>query len=243
MRDFNKYSIADFLKLKPFWSVLKQWRNDIRLKLYLLREAESEADFIEQSRSLNNKNVYIVIAYEQAQCIEWLLRMAQQHIRDATILVFDNSMKVSCRDDIKTLCQQLAVPYLPLPFNFTYHPNCSHGMAMTWVYERIIKKIEPNIFCFLDHDMIPVAPVEMRLSIQDQDLYGLPCVSSLAWSLWAGYSMFKYQYIKNNPVNFLQDFDNGLDTGGRNYRYLYKQKNHADLRFAESKNIESLMHF
>ena len=48
MRDFNKYSIADFLKLKPFWSVLKQWRNDIRLKLYLLREAESEADFAVQ---------------------------------------------------------------------------------------------------------------------------------------------------------------------------------------------------
>lgn len=243
MRDIDQYSISEFLSLTPVKHLLKQWRNDVVLRLYLQKEAESEAAFIEQYQLLSNKKVYVVIAFEQVQVLEWLLFMAQQHIRDATMMVFDNSIRGSCREAIKKLCQQQAVTYLALPLNLTRHVNRSHGMAMTWVYERIIKRIEPNIFCFLDHDMVPVAPVDLALSMKDQNLYGLPNVSDWGWNLWAGYSMFKYQDIQNHQVNFLYDFANGLDTGGRNWRYLYQQYPYESLRFAESKNVETVLQF
>lgn len=70
MRDIDQYSISEFLSLTPVKHLLKQWRNDVVLRLYLQKEAESEAAFIEQYQLLSNKKVYVVIAFEQVQVLE-----------------------------------------------------------------------------------------------------------------------------------------------------------------------------
>ncbi len=91
-------------------------------------------------------------------------------------------------------------------------------MAMTWVFHRIIKKIEPNWFGFIDHDMYPIRPVNVEGLIPvNQSTYGLLNDAPRYWNLWAGYCFFKYTHVSGLPLNFLYDFSRGIDTGGRNW--------------------------
>jgi hypothetical protein len=106
-------------------------------------------------------------------------------------------------------------------------------MAMTWVFHRIIKKIQPNWFGFLDHDMYPVRPVNVESLIPVNQLtYGLLNDAPRYWNLWAGYCFFKYTHVSGLPLNFLYDFSRGIDTGGRNWPYLYAFMNKSLQQFA-----------
>ena len=43
--------------------------------------------------------------------------------------------------------------------------------------------------------------------------------------------------LKQNPLNFNNDVTRRLDTGGRNWKCLYKKLNPSQLRFATCKNV------
>jgi hypothetical protein len=104
---------------------------------------------------------------------------------------------------------------------------------MTWVFHRIIKKIQPCSFGYLDHDMYPINPVYLsELIPPKQDFYGLLNDSQDYWNLWAGYCFFKFSAVSNKPLNFLYDFSRGVDTGGRNWAHLYHSCNKSFVKFA-----------
>jgi len=121
------------------------------------------------------------------------------------VLVFDNSRKSSARTEIQQVCLQNDVPYLALPPNRTKHVNRSHGMAMSWIYENVIKPINPPIFAFLDHDLIPLEPVDFKQRLIKHRFFGRRGGSKRKpqyWSIWAGYCMFDMEFVRNKPLNF-----------------------------------------
>jgi hypothetical protein len=123
-----------------------------------------------------------------------------------------------------------------LPVNPTRHVNRSHGMAMTWVYYNVVRAIQPRLFAFLDHDLIPVEKISLAERLAGQPFFGhVNNVKAWGWSLWAGYCVFDFTSVANLPLNFLYDFSQKLDTGGRNWSCLYQ---HHDLQHIRLSTIE-----
>ncbi len=236
MRALNKFTVAEWLKGVPIRHALKQARNDVWLAIYKKKTPENLDVFLQGLAPLTGKNIGLVVAFEQPWALDWLLRMAKRHLKDTTVLVFDNSRRIAARADIARVCASHQVPYLALPVNFTRHVNRSHGMAMTWIFHRVVRVIQPHLFAFLDHDLIPVQDICLADRLVSQPFYGRLGASknSSDWQLWAGYSMFRYAHVADIDMNFLYDFSRELDTGGRNWKKLYRNHDRSQVRFASN---------
>jgi hypothetical protein len=239
MRHANEFSVSEWLKLLPLKQALKQARNDVLLSFYKTKYPQELESFLAKNKNLAGKNIAIVIAFEQPWALQWLLRMAKKNLSDVTVLVFDNSRTEAARVDIQRACNQHGTPYLGLPPYRTKHVNRSHGMAMSWVFDNVVRAIKPNIFGYLDHDLIPVDKTDFSERVGNQPLFGLINAGKFnTWSTWAGYCMFKYDAIKNEPMNFLYDFSRDLDTGGRNWNSVYSKLDRTQLRFASREHVK-----
>lgn len=186
--------------------------------------------FINDTEHLRGGDIGLVVAYEQPWALDWLIRMAARHLSGA-LLVFDNSRRAEARLEIERVCRDAGVPYLGLPPSPTKHPNRSHGMAMTYIFHNVVRAIKPRSFTFIDHDLIPMEKIELGGALRGQPFYGLPNDSKWAWSLWAGYCSYDFSAVQYLPLNFLNDFSIGLDTGGRNWLPLYRNYDRSRLRF------------
>lgn len=164
--------------------------------------------------------------------LDWLIALSKKNLVDFQLMVFDNSKNAQSRELIHALCKTQGIPYLALPYSYTSHPNRSHGLAMTWIFNRIIRRIQPTWFGFLDHDMLPVSRITLAEVIGRQSCYGLLNDGDDCWNIWAGYCFFEYSVVTHLPLNFLYDFSRGLDTGGRNWPILYSRLNRSRVRFA-----------
>jgi hypothetical protein len=240
LRALTDFAIGEWAQLLPLQHAFKQIRNDLWLAGYKRLRPDNLESFLKEVKTLAGKNIALVVAFEQPWALDWFLRMAALNLSDATVLVFDNSRSASARDEIESVCRLRKAHYLALPMNRTRHVNRSHGMAMTWIFANIVRRIEPRMFAFLDHDLIPVKHVALSERLAEQPLFGMlgASTNSSAWQLWAGYCMFDYSTVEKVPMNFLYDFSQGLDTGGRNWRTLYHRYDWRNFRFARDAQVE-----
>lgn len=234
MRSLKNFSASEWLQLLPLQHALKQVRNDAWVAAYERRGVAGLQSFLDQTKAYKGRNVLISVAFEQPWALSWQLRQARRYVEDAAVIVLDNSRNTQVKRAIETVCREQQVPYLPLPSNRTRHANRSHGMAMSWIYRNVVTPMQPKLFGFIDHDLIPLAPINVSERTGKQHFYGMPIHSQWAWQLWAGYCVFDYRAVAGLPLNFLYDFSRGLDTGGRNWRSLYSRYDKSRLRFATS---------
>jgi len=236
MREFSKFPFASWLKLEPLNYLYKHLRNKTLMKIYSRKRQPFLNEFLSKCANLKNKNIILVTAFEQPWAIEWQIIMAKKYIDDAVVLIFDNSKSIKLRDQIKSVCDRNKTLYLPLPTNPTRHVNRSHALAMQWVYENVVRAIEPKNFIYIDHDLIPVKKISITNLMRNQDFYGLLKDKSRndpgSWSIWAGYTMFKYEATKDKELNFMYDFSRDLDTGGGNFEPLYSFYDRHKMHFA-----------
>ena len=234
MIGLKEYSLIQWVKLEPISICFKEFRNDLLLKHYLKKIPFSLGEYLISIQNLSGSNVVIIIAFEQPWVLNWLLNIAKNNLINISVLVFDNSKNKIIRKKIEKVCVRNGIKYFPLPTNNTLHVNRSHGMAMTWIFENVIKVIKPKIFAFIDHDLIPTNPIDLEDKIGNQLCFGRinSRNKSKYWSLWAGYCIFNYSKLKNKQLNFLYDFSRGLDTGGRNWDQIYSKINKNKMSFA-----------
>jgi hypothetical protein len=186
------------------------------------------------------------IAFNNDFLIEEQIRLVKKHITDSnyTHIVADNSSDKKKRKAIKAICTKANIPYFSLPFNWFSkihrRPSYSHGLAMTWVYYNLIKKINPIVFGFIDHDIFPIKPYSLLEKIENQFFYGR-CIDRTPdnhpkklWYLWAGFCFFKFDSLKTLNINFMPcKVDNVyLDTAGSMYISLYSKYNIEELTFS-----------
>ncbi len=239
MRHAHQFSSSEWLRLEPLRQGLKQLRNDALLARYLRVRPPELDTFLAAHRRLAGRPVALVIAFEQTWTLDWLLAAAARHLPGVTVLVADNSRRQPTRDEVAAVCARHGAPYFGLPPYRTRHANRSHGMAMSWVFQHIVLGLVPGLFAFLDHDLIPVAPVDFAERLGPQPVFGLSNEGSFGcWSLWAGYCLYRLDAVRQRPLNFLYDFSRGLDTGGRNWNPLYSQLDRTTLRFARRELVE-----
>jgi hypothetical protein len=228
----TEFSPREWLRLQPLVYAFKQARNDLRQAAYLRRGTPALARFLADAAPLRGRDVTLIVAFEQPWVLGWLLRMARRNLGDSTPLVFDNSRSPAARAAIERACAECGAAYLALPPNPVRHPNRSHGNAMTWIWHNAVRALQPRTFGFVDHDLIPLAPVSPAGRLAGQDFYGALNDGRHGWSLWAGYCTYDFAAVERLRLNFLYDFSRELDTGGRNWACLYRHHDRRSLRFA-----------
>ena len=119
-----------------------------------------------------------------------------------------------------------------MPENPEKHPCRSHGISLTWIYRNFILNVKPKVFAFIDHDMIPVSETSFDDLVKEQPFYGVLNAKPFGWSIWAGFSVFRFRDVENIKLNFNNDVSRNLDTGGRNWSLLYKKFDKSKLKFA-----------
>jgi hypothetical protein len=238
MRGLRDFSAKEWLRLKPLDHFLIQMCNDALQGAFRSFKPKTLERFLQNFEHLTGGNIGLVVAYEQPWTLDWLLRTASRNLVDGVLLVFDNSRRADARSKIERVCLDRGAAYLGLPPSPTRHPNRSHGMAMTWIYYNVIRSLRPRTFSFLDHDLIPIEKTALGMSLDDQPFFGIPNVSEWGWSLWAGYCAYDFSAVHHRPLNFLNDFSRGLDTGGRNWACLYRDFDRSRLRFGRRRNFK-----
>src|SRR5437588_671022 len=91
MRDLKDFSKSEWLRLLPLQHALKEVRNDMVQRVFLKRLPEALPRFLQDNAMLENKNIILVVAFEQPWVLELLLEMAKGRMPNAALLVFDNS--------------------------------------------------------------------------------------------------------------------------------------------------------
>jgi len=194
----------------------------------------------------NTSLCLVTIAFNNDFLIEEQIRLVKKHITDPDYIhiVADNSSDKKKREAIKAICTKASIPYVGLPFNWFSkihkRPSYSHGLAMTWVYDNLIKKIKPGIFGFIDHDIFPIKPYSLLQKMDYQDFYGrLIDVTpdnhpKKLWFLWGGFCFFKFDSVKFLNINFMPcKVDNVyLDSAGSIYSSLYSKYDTERFRFS-----------
>jgi hypothetical protein len=240
MRTLGQYSIREWFYGTPLVHAFKQMRNDIIQNIYRRIHPKSLKQFLKDTSLLQGKTIAVVIAFNQPWVVDWLTRMSAKYVHDTTWLVFDNSSRKDIRPIIEMICRKRNIPYLSLPRNLERHPCRSHGIALTWIYYNVIQRIKPRIFAFIDHDLIPLEKIEFDKILGNQVFYGILKRQPLNWIIWAGYSIYNFSAVSQLPLNFNNDVTRRLDTGGRNWKCLYKNFDPSQLNFAACKDIEIL---
>ncbi len=231
MRAANEYGLGEWLTGSPLLHGLKRARNVLLERAFRGVRSRETDKLLAGLAGVANGALTISVAFNEPWVIELTTRMAKRHLT-GTLLVLDNSRKAEARREIARICAERDVPYLGLPFNPERHPCRSNGIAMNWGYYNIVRELRPKTFAFFDHDLIPIAPIDIGQLVQGQPVYGILNQSAWGWNLWAGYCIYDLASVERFALDFNNDNPRLLDTGGRNWLQIYRYLDKSKIRFA-----------
>ncbi|MEP7031901.1 MAG: hypothetical protein ABI830_13280, partial [Pseudolabrys sp.] len=146
----------------------------------------------------------------------------------------DNSLDDAAATAIAAIAARAGVAYARMPENpwqDIKHASRAHGMGLNWVWRNILRPGQREAFGFLDADLFPTAPDDPFAMLERQPVYGSLREAEGRWFLWAGFCLFRFDAVKDLPLDFGQDWFNGLDTGGGNWNPLYRKLDRGALTF------------
>ncbi len=238
----------DWLKFRPILRVEKIFRRRLIGRTFLLKAAPDSNSIKDLQRKLGTRPLIVTIAYNTAWTLEWQFKFEKLNFPDVDRLIADNSSDPAQSGEIEAICRRLGAAYIKLPFNrFSVgvklpigglrlgrpHPSLSHAVALNWVWKQIVQKTRPPLVAILDHDLIACAPVDFSARLKNQSFYGLKMTGvAYGWTLWPGYALFDRSIIDKYPVNFWVDEFAQMDTGGGNWRGVFRYFNPAELNFS-----------
>ena len=214
-------------------------------KLFLKQRAKM--DDLSELKKNKISLCFVTISFNNDFLIAEQIRLLKKYIIDKNFvhIIADNSTDKAKRKRIKSVCQKENVKYVALPFNLFNKigklPSYSHALSLNWVYHRIIKKIKPEYFGFIDHDIFPIEPYSVIEKIGNQDFFGElhdrtpPEHKRNIWYMWAGFCFFYFDKIQSYQLNFLPcRADNiYLDSGGTNFYSLFSKYDIKKLTFCK----------
>lgn len=175
-----------------------------------------------------------VVAFNDAKLIECQYHFMQKNLRSSEYhyIICDNSNKTEAARQIFEFCRKYNITYYRLPRFLYVDPSRSHGYALNWIYRYIIRRRKKR-FAFIDHDIFPIRPLQLS-EYTDRPLCGVKRERHGCWYPWAAFSFYDYEFLRNKSINFMpcRYKRKHLDTGGGNYKSVYK--NLADGLWRES---------
>jgi hypothetical protein len=230
-KPLNEFSLADWCRLRPLTQGVKTARYKVIDRAYRRRPATS-GDVASVARSVSGHKLLVTIAFDDPELIWWQTRLLRHYIPRTFHLIVDNTTTDEIALEIRRVAAVAGAGYLRAPAN-PWSGNAasrSHGIALNWTWQNVIRPGEPAAFGFLDHDIFPTALDDPFAPLAEQDVYGVIRQIGSRWFLWAGFCMFRFAAVRHKALDFGQDWFIGLDTGGGNWRRLYRGIERETLR-------------
>jgi len=233
MRDVRDYSFGEWLKAEPLAHGARRLRNIAVDRVYGTRRAAGQDQILAQLAPLKGHCLAVTIAFNLPEAIALLSQTMAQFLPGQALLVCDNSSDAAARARIARICADRGHIYCALPTAPRMHgrPNGSrsHAVALNWVWRNLIVPTAPKIVALLDHDLVPLAPDDLAARVRHQPLYGMVRHGTRfgGWYLWPGYCVFDLTALGGGrldpgKLDFGTDTPRTLDTGGQNWRVLYR---------------------
>lgn len=201
----------------------KRIRNGLVDRLFVSRSREMGSEFADVLRQKDVRRPCFTVAFNTPWTLDLLCASWRRHRPGMELIAIDNSSKPEIRRANSEICDRHCVPYLELPRNPEWNPSRSHALAMNWVWNNVVKWLEPEIVGWIDHDCFPVRSVDLPCIIGNRIAHGFfreSMTTNGAWYLWAGYCFFKFAAVSSPDIDFKPRIDLGLDTGGGNWPHL-----------------------
>lgn len=234
IRDKNKYGGHNILRREKntFWDIfIKILRNTIsgivkRIPNFrkLIMYSYKKGLIVTQGVQMDDAPLLLItIAFNNSKILKVQHKYLKKNLQEEFIhMIADNSTLPNISREIETYCENGKIPYVKLPSNPYQNPSKSHGIALEWAYQHIVRKYQPTHFGFIDHDIFPYKETSITSHIQ-QGIFGLIQYRNEKWYLWPGFCFYDFKMLKKIKVNFMPT--QGLDTGGANYYTLYNKIN------------------
>lgn len=236
MKPLREYSAADWRRLRPLTHLIKTLRYRSVDRRYS-RRAPRAGDLAALRNRIQGKKLLVTVAFSDPQVIDWQARLVRRYVPGALYLIADNSPDDASAAAIAGFAAQFGLPYLRLPENPWPSGSRSHGIALNWLWRNLIRPGEPECFGFLDDDLFPTGPDDPFAALAGQDWYGVVRPGGACWFLWAGFCFYRFDGVRHKPLDFGQDWFNGLDTGGGNWRPLYRFTERTAVREAATEFV------
>lgn len=243
MRDLKDYSLREWVQATPLSHRARRLRNLAIDAIYGRRRAQGQEALVAELAARPEAALACIIAFNLPEAVALLAEGMARFVPDARLLVCDNSSDPLARGRIAALCAEKGLLYCPLPPAPRPHkrPNGSrsHGVALNWVWRNLVRPARPRVFAFLDHDLVPLAPDDLAARVAAQPVYGMVRHGSRfgGWYLWPGYSVFDFSAVEHLPLDFGTDTPLTLDTGGQNWRVLYRHLTLSSLAQARTHEV------
>jgi hypothetical protein len=233
MRPLGEYDWRDWQRLRPLTHWVKTLRYNAEREIYVRRPARGgDATLPDRIRG---RRVLITIAFNDPDAIEMQAQAVAQFMPQALHVIADNSADDIAAMEIAAIAARRDIPCIRLPehsWTLSQLASRSHGLALNWSWRNIVRQGEPEAFGFLDDDLFPTAADDPFAMLDRQPVYGSLRQIGSRWFLWAGYCVFRFDAVKDLPLDFGQDWFNGLDTGGGNWDVLYRGLDRERLQFS-----------
>lgn len=227
MRALKDYTPAQWLAAAPAIHRLRRGRNLLVDRIYRRRAAPGQAELVARLRGSDAPALAFTIAFNLPQAVALLADGMAHFLPGIPLVVCDNSSRPEARTAIAALCAARGLAYCslpPAPLKGGVNGSRSHAVALNWVLHNLIRPAAPKVFALLDHDLVPLAPVDLAALVARQPAYGMVRHGTRfgGWFLWPGYSVFDFAAVAHLPLDFGTDTPLTLDTGGQNWSVLYR---------------------
>ena len=211
---------------------LEALRDRVRLYSYYRRDAGfvSEAEDRRDAAALD----VATVSFNSAIVVRYQAKLLRKYLRDAyAYTVFDNSPPGPRREAIRELCVGDGIGYVELPATpFAGNPSKHHGAALNWVCRRYFAARGAPCYGFLDHDIFPWRSTSIVDRLTGAAMFGRIDERDERWYLWPGFCFYSRACVRPERLDFLPA--PGLDTGGGNWRRIYRRIDRARVPAVEA---------
>ena len=196
----------------------------------------------------------VTVAFNNSDFVKYQIKALNKNfIYPFRYTVFDNSTREEIAKEIEEICHQENVGYIRLPKQDSFYSATSHAIALNYLWRNYYSKSDARYYGILDHDIFPLSNFDISEHIIGQPIFGFLKDNKIqqlqmgqaykgAWFMWPGFSFFDMDYLRTNgyvaKLDFGRDMLRDLDTGGKNYKILYKHLKLSKLRRANSDFIK-----
>lgn len=229
MKPLREYDRNDWKRLRPLTHWLKTLRYNAVREIHVRRPQRGGETGL--ASRVRGRRVLVTVAYDDPEAIDMQAQAVLRFVPNALYIVADNSSDDGAARRTAAVAHRLGVPYVRLPRPSEGEGSRSHGLALNWIWRNVIRPGEPEAFGFLDDDLFPTTADDPFAMLERQPVYGVLREAGERWFLWAGFCLFRFDAVKESKLDFGQDWFNGLDTGGGNWRSLYRRLDRARMEF------------
>lgn len=243
MRALTDYSSREWLAGTPLAHRLRRARNLLVDRVYRDRRSADQEALVARLAGAGAPVLAFTVAFNMPGAISLLADAMARFVPGAALVVCDNSNDPAARAAIADICRGRGLFYCPLPpspYRGARNGSRSHAVALNWVMHNLVRPSAPKVFAMLDHDLVPLGPVDLAALVANQPCYGMVRHSERddgSWYLWPGYSIFDFAQVKDVPLDFGTDTPLTLDTGGQNWTRLYRRLDLARMRQATRRRV------